>query len=197
MNDFEINSLVYLSALRIDKRTYCQYYLSLIKIKNILIFTFHTNNDYNSKIIKIFLFLFSFSLYLTVNSFFFNDSTIHRLYLDEGEFNFIYQLPNIIYSTLICNIVNTIVNNLSLTERNILKFKMTKINIENNLVKLVHLIKIKFILFFMISFSFLFFFWYYVSCFCAVYKNTQLHLIKDSFISFGMTLFNSIILIYY
>ena len=188
LNDFEINSLVYLSALRIDKRTYCQYYLSLIKIKNILIFTFHTNNDYNSKIIKIFLFLFSFSLYLTVNSFFFNDSTIHRLYLDEGEFNFIYQLPNIIYSTLICNIVNTIVNNLSLTERNILKFKMTKINIENNLVKLVHLIKIKFILFFMISFSFLFFFWYYVSCFCAVYKNTQLHLIKDSFISFGMTL---------
>jgi len=29
-------------------------------------------------------------------------------------------------------------------------------------------------------------FWYYLGCFCAVYKNTQFHLIKDTLISFGM-----------
>ena len=27
-------------------------------------------------------------------------------------------------------------------------------------------------------------FWYYASCFCAVYKNTQIHLIKDIAISY-------------
>ena len=47
---------------------------------------------------------------------------------------------------------------------------------------------IKFILFFLISFLFLIFFWYYLSCFCAVYENTQIHLIKDTFISFGLSL---------
>ena len=28
------------------------------------------------------------------------------------------------------------------------------------------------------------FFWYFISCFCAVYKNTQLILIEDTLISF-------------
>ena len=32
------------------------------------------------------------------------------------------------------------------------------------------------------------FFWYFISCFCAVYKNTQIHLIKDTLISFGTSM---------
>ena len=32
------------------------------------------------------------------------------------------------------------------------------------------------------------FFWYFVSCFCAVYKNTQIILIKDTLISFGLSM---------
>ena len=31
-------------------------------------------------------------------------------------------------------------------------------------------------------------FWYYTTCFCAVYKNTQFHLIKDTLISFGTSM---------
>ena len=31
-------------------------------------------------------------------------------------------------------------------------------------------------------------FWYYVGCFCAVYKNTQIHLISDTLISFSTSL---------
>ena len=52
-NDTELNSLSYKEALIIDKRNYFQYYLSLIKKKQILIFTFYITNDYNSIIIKI------------------------------------------------------------------------------------------------------------------------------------------------
>ena len=52
----------------------------------------------------------------------------------------------------------------------------------------------KIISFFIISFILLLFFWYYLGCFCAVYKNTQLHLIKDSLISFGLTLLYPILL---
>ena len=32
------------------------------------------------------------------------------------------------------------------------------------------------------------FFWYFISCFCAVYKNTQLILIKNTLISFGLSM---------
>ena len=31
-------------------------------------------------------------------------------------------------------------------------------------------------------------FWYYLTCFNAIYKNTQIYLIKNTFISFGLSL---------
>ena len=49
-------------------------------------------------------------------------------------------------------------------------------------------IKIKFILYFIISFIFLLFFWYYISIFGAIYMNTQYHLLKDTLMSFGLSL---------
>ena len=54
--------------------------------------------------------------------------------------------------------------------------------------KIINCLKIKFILFYIIVFIFLLLFWYYLSCFCAVYKNTQIYLIKDSLISFLLSL---------
>ena len=69
-NDFELNNLTYEEALKIDKRNYYQYYISLIKSKHDIIFTFFTKNDFNSTIIKISLLLLSFSLYFTINGLF-------------------------------------------------------------------------------------------------------------------------------
>ena len=31
-------------------------------------------------------------------------------------------------------------------------------------------------------------FLYYVVCFCAIYKNTQIHLIKDTLVSFALSM---------
>ena len=57
--DKEINSLTYEEALKYDKRSYIQYYLSLLKTKHLLIFSFITKNEYNSRVIKICLFFFA------------------------------------------------------------------------------------------------------------------------------------------
>ena len=46
---------------------------------------------------------------------------------------------------------------------------------------------IKFILYFIISFLLLVFFWYYISMFCVIYRNTQLHLLKDILMSVGLS----------
>ena len=43
----------YYIAIKIDKRTYCQYYASLLKTQHILITALFNNNDYNLGIIKI------------------------------------------------------------------------------------------------------------------------------------------------
>ena len=188
MNDFEFNNLSYKEALIFDKRTYLQYYFSLLKTKHPLIFTFYTNSDYNSRMIKIILFLFSFSLYFTVNALFFNDSTMHKIYEDLGEYNFIYQLSNILYSTIISTFITMIIKFLSLTERDILEIKNIKNKKFKTKEKIFNCLIVKFIIFFILCFLFLFFFWLYLSCFCAVYKNTQIHLIKDTLISFVLSL---------
>ena len=90
-----MNNLDYEKALLIDKRTYFQYYLSLIKTRHILVFSFFTLDDYNIRIIKIFLFFFSFFLNFTVSALFFNDNEMHKIYEDKGQFNLYYQIPKI------------------------------------------------------------------------------------------------------
>jgi len=187
-NDYELNTLLYDDAKKYDKRNYFKFYFSLLKINHAIIFTFF-NNDYNSKLIKIYLFLFSFALYFTVNGLFFNDSTMHKIYKDGGEYDFIYQMPLAIYSSLICSVINSLIKNLSLYQKNVLEIKNWKDNetLEHKAIDILKCIKIKLILFFILSFIFNIFFWYFLGCFCIVYQNTQIHLIKDTIISFGLS----------
>ena len=193
-NDYELNNLSYEEALKLDKRTYFHYYFSLLRMKHILIFTFYTSNDYNSKIIKIILFLYFFSLYFFINTLFFNDAILHKIYEDQGKFNFIYKLPYILYSTIITSVINAIITYLSLTENNIITLKKESNNINENNSKLLKNLLIKFIIFFILVSLFLFLFWYYIACFCAIYKNSQIHLINDALISFGLSLLYPFIL---
>ena len=187
-NDYELNHMSFTQALELDKRAYCQYYLSLLKTKHVLFFTFYNFKDFNSFIIKVCLFLFSFSLYITANALFFTDSTMHTIYKDEN--NFIYRFPHIIYSSIITTIINNLIKYFSLSEKNILELKNEKDKeiIDLKLEKLFKCLLIRFTLFFEISIIFLILFWYYLSCFCAVYRNTQRYLIKDTFICFAFSL---------
>ena len=188
--DYEMQTFSYEEALEIDKRSYLQFYFSLIKIKQILIFTFFTNNDYNSFIIKFCIFFFSFSLHMTINAMFFNDSTMHIIYEDKGEFNFCYLLPQIIYSTIISSFITNIIKMISLSNKDLLEIKHenNKFNLNAKVLTVIRCLIIKYICFFIISFIILVYFWYYLSCFCVVYKNTQIYLIKTVVISFSLSL---------
>ena len=188
-NDNELNALEYKEALKYDNRNYFQYYCSLLRT-NHLIVKIISKSDYNSRIIKIFLCFFNFSLSFTVNTLFFNDDTMHKILEDNGEFNFIYQLPQVVYSTIISIIFDSILTFLALSEENVLSVKHEKIirNVPRKVKDTIKALQVKFVNFFILSFIFFMGFWYYVSCFCAVYKNTQYHLIKDSLISYVTSL---------
>ena len=83
IKEFELDSLDYQEALKIDHRNYCQYYCHLLKYNHSISFSFSFHNDYNIQIIKKFLFFFSFSLDFTINALFFTDKTIHKIYQDK------------------------------------------------------------------------------------------------------------------
>ena len=184
--DKEINSFQYEKALNYDKRTYLQYYISLLKTKHLFIFTFITINDYNSRIIKINLFFFCFSLDYTINSFFFQDSKIHKIYIDNGIYNFIYQIPQICYSTIILALFTFLFKFLALSENSLIDLKNAK-NSDNS-YGILKKLKIKLILFYVLLSIFLLLSWYYLGCFCAVFRNSQMHLIKDTLLSFLLSL---------
>ena len=109
-NDEEINGFSYNIAIQYDKRTYCQYYASLLKTQHNLICAFFNNNHYNSGIIKLDLFFIGFAIEYAINWLFYNDETMHKIYESRGEFDIIYQLPIIIYSTIISMILNSPLN---------------------------------------------------------------------------------------
>ena len=186
-NDNELNDLGYKKAFQHDHRTFLQYYISLLFTKHI-IFQIFNKRDYNSYSIKVLLLFFNFSSCFAINALFFNDNTMHQIYEDEGVFNFIYQLPQIAYSTLISYFIDGITSFLALSEDIIIRLKQNKkfhkLNEKKRRIK--NILKIKFIFFFIVNIIFILFFWYYLSCFCAVYKNTQYHLIKDTLISFSI-----------
>ena len=205
-NESELNMMDFPNAKNFDKRSFIQYYFSLIKTRHPLISSFLQNNDYNSMIIKICLFFFSFALAFVLNSLFFTDETMHKILEDEGIFNFIYNIPKIIYSTLISIFINIIIKKLALSQESILvikqeKEKIKKINskknprnskivkdFEDKAAKMKRNLIIKFILFFTLSIILLSFFWFYLGCFCAVYQNTQIYLLKDTLLSFILSL---------
>ena len=151
----ELNSLSYEEALKFDKRTFFQYYISLLKINHSIFFSFYPNKDYNSKIIKMFLFFFFLSSELSINALFFSDETMHQIYEDQGSFNFLYQIPQIIYSTILSLFFDFIIKYFSLSEDNISEIKEEKRknskNIGEKIKKMYKILKIKFALFFIIS----------------------------------------------
>ena len=196
LNDYELNILSYKEALNYDKRTCCEYYCVLIKNKQLFFFAFCTFDDYNSGIIKKFIFFLSLALHYTINALFFTDSNMHKIYLDSGAFNFSYQYPKILLSSLISTVIlRIILETLVLTERGVAKLKKQKnykaaLDMKNSLMRNIN---IKFGIFFVVNFILLIFFWYYLTCFNAVYNNTQIYLIENTGISFCISLFFSVV----
>ena len=192
--DEEVNGLSYNLAVKYDKRTYFEYYISLLKTKHNLIFAICNNIDYNARIIKIDLFLIGFTIDYIVNALFYNDDTMHKIYKSKGEFDLETQLPITIYSYLITSVLNIPLNFLALSNDSILAFKKSKSNMMTRAKKLIKTLIIKFVFYFLISFIFLLFFWYYITMFCIIYKNTQIHLLKDTLISLCLSLFTPFII---
>ena len=181
----ELNNFEYDYALKIDFRNYFQFYYSLLKQTHLIIFTFFVRNDYNIFLLKLSSFLISFALFFFMNALFFNDDSMHKIYEDEGKYDLLYQIPKTFYSTIVSQIISSLLELLSLSQDEVIDFKNEGIkNINEKTKNIIKCIRIKCSLFFGAGIILLFGCWYYLSAFCAVYYNTQAPLIKDTFVSF-------------
>ena len=188
-NDFELNNMDYKEAILYDKRTCIGYYISLLKFKHPLLFGFCPIKDYNSIIVKSCIFFLSFSILYAINFLFINEKTIHKIY-EEGKYNIFYFIPQITISFAITNIITVIIKYIFLSQGNLKEIKIVKTY--NKAVslsyKIIKKLVIKNVFFFIIGLIYLFVFWLFLSSFGAVYQNTQVILIENTLISFGISL---------
>ena len=189
-NIFEFNSLSYKDSIIYDKRTFFEYYISLIKTKHPLLFGFCPIKDYNLMMIKICLFLIFFTSIYVINFLFFDKKTIHKIYMDEGHYDFIYFIPKILISFLSSNFIYIIIRYIFLSERNLLKIRRQ--NSVDDAQKIAEKEKrnliIKYIVFFIVGILLFIFFWMQLSSFGAVYQNTQIIVFQNTLICFAISL---------
>ena len=188
--DEELNTMDYKMALEHDKRNYWQYYWSLLKKKHMIILTFVSNDDYNVFLLKFSLFILSLALYFAINTLFYSEDSLHNIFSEQGRYNLLYQIPKTLYSTLISSIMTFILKRLSLSQNELIDIKKEQNQKKSRKMadKSKKCFKIKLYSFFSFGLVLLLFCWYYISAFAAVYINTQIHLIKDTLISFGISI---------
>ena len=186
LKEDQLNFAPYQTALDKDKRTFIKYYWSLLKMKQLCIFTFYTSEDYILRSTKIVLFILFISFYLAFTALFFNDSIMRAIYIYKGNTNAAVHIPNIILSSLCCLIASLIIRFVSLNEREISKITLLNDEKERKQLtdKMKGISKVKLIVMYAISGALLFLFWYYVSAFCAVFKNSQGHYFTNVLVAF-------------
>ena len=80
---------------------------------------------------------------MALNAFFFSDETMHKMYLDYGKYNFVQQIPQIIYSTLVSQMLEVFLCFLSLTDKYYYQMKEVKSEKINTFFILLRRIQIK------------------------------------------------------
>ena len=126
---------------------------------------------------------------MALNVFFFSDETMHKMYLDYGKYNFLLQIPQIVYSTAASQIIEVFICSLSLTDKHYYEIKSLEHNDRyEQTVSIIKCVKRKITIFYIVTFLFFAFYWYAIACFCSVYENSQGAFIADSFSSFGLGL---------
>ena len=194
--DNELQDMEFKEAIIYDKRSYLRMYWSFLVDSQIILSTFCTENYLNLFVIKLSFFVFTFQISFFLNALFYTDEYISDTYHNDGVLDFISSLPKSIYSFVATLITTNLLRMLSNSKSELQKVikekgnnKDYKIIINNKLKKLRN----KLIIYFIIVFLLGIFFSYYVTTFCAVYRNSQKYWFYGCLESFAMDSLISII----
>ena len=187
--DDELQDMEFNEAIIYDKRSYFRMYWSFLVDSHIILGTFCTKNYLHLFVIKLSFLIFNFEINFFLNAFFYTDEYISDAYHNDGVLDFISGLPKSIYSFVATLITTNLLRMLSNSKSELQKVIKEKYNdkyykfiINAKIKKLRNKLIIYFILVFLLGL----FFSYYVSSFCAVYRNSQKYWFIGCFESFAI-----------
>ena len=197
MDNFELNNLDFYDACELYKRTCCKTYLSILMREHFALITFVAWNDYNLFYIKIERFFILFCVDMTMSGLFFVHESMHKKYTQGENLTFVQKLPQILFTLIGAHIIEVLLCYLSLTDTHVYQIKALPIKDKKNgkkIMDILSLIQRKLTSFVIVTFILFLFFWYFISAFCAVYQNTQKIYLRDSMISFAISLIDPFII---
>ena len=176
VNQKEFNKIPYTQALRIDNRSICQTFLSVIASKIEIISIFYYRNETFPLSLAISIYLFSLFMDLCLNCFLYSDDVVSEKYHNDGKLefatSFVLSLMSNIFSAIIVYIIAKLTEFSDILE--IIVRDVCDINqYYNNIVKFKKITKLKLTGFFIIQFIFIIFMFYYLSVFCIVFNKSQ------------------------
>ena len=190
LDNYEFNNLEYEQASECDRRSCCRIYVSMLMREELVLFTFFSCNDYNLFYVKIARFLVLACTSMAMNALFFFHKTMYKKQDIEENWSFVQKLPQLLFVLVANHIIEVYLCFLSMTDSAVYEIKSLskKPNNSKKIIDIIDCMKTKLIIFFISTFILFLGFWYFISAFCAVYKNTQLIFIRDSAISFATSL---------
>ena len=194
--DSNLQDMDYEEAIIYDKRSYLKIYWGFLVDSQIILGTFCTDNHLNLFVIKLSFFICTFQISFFLNAFFYTDEYISDAYHNNGVLDFVSGLPKAIYSFVATLITTKLLRILSNSKSELMKVIRRSEKFKNYIniidIKLGKL-RIKLIIYFILVFLLNSFFLYYVTTFCAVYRNSQKYWFRGCLESFGMDSFVAII----
>ena len=88
---------------------------------------------------------------MALNVFFFADETMHKMFLDYGKYNFIQQIPQIIYSTIVSQLIEVLLCYLSLTDKHYYQIKNSNIKSPEFILNIIKCIQLKLFFFYIFT----------------------------------------------
>ena len=142
-------------------------------------------------------FVCTFEISFFLNALFYSEDYISNAYYNNGILDFVSGLPKSIYSVITAFILTTLLKLLCDNKqelRKIIKERLKDKEYIDIVNKTLNKMKYKLIGYFILIFSLGLLCLYYVSAFCAVYRNSQKYWFYGCLESFGMGLFVSFII---
>jgi len=185
------DNMDFYEVLKKDKRTFSIVLVNLIVKKQKIVNTFLIEEETIPKYLKIIIFILYIDLFMLVTSLFYKSSDINKLYYIENKSDYakfffnriLFQIPFTIPVTLLIDFLVEIF----LVDRESIKTiikreKDDEKELRTEIKKLIKGIKIRYIIFIVLTMVIMLISWYYVTCFNNTYPNTKLDLISISII---------------
>ena len=166
----------YYNAINLDKRSCIKIFWSFLVNTQIILGICFTSKYLNLFVIKFSVLMIKFQINFFCNALFYTDKYISDTYYNNGKFDIFSGILKSIYSFLVTLVIISLLSILTNNKSEIVNTIWNRTNkmeylrqVNINLKKLRNKLIVYYIIIIVLGTAFL----YYVSAFCAVYRNTQ------------------------